>query len=219
MVMGVMQTDEIRAAVVDDHPLYRLGIRTLLANDLRLTVVIDVGSPEEALEQAQHQPIDLAILDLVLPGMSGVTLATRLHRMQPECKIVGLSMSDDTARIAELLRAGASGFVHKSQGPEAILEAVRLVLGGVRYLPANVSRDQIDELERTQNTHSLDHLTKREREIFELLVTGSSNDDIATKLFIARRTVETHRTHVMHKLAARSIVDLVRIAHRHGVGL
>jgi DNA-binding NarL/FixJ family response regulator len=181
--------------------------------------VIDVSEPALAIEQARGQQLDTALVDLVLPGMSGVTLARELHRIQPACKILGLSMSDDPNLIAELLRAGGSGFVHKSQGIQAILEAVHRVLAGERYLPEKISREQVEQLAGRPDAPSLELLSKREREVFELLVVGMSNDDIATKLFIARRTVEAHRNHVMHKLAARSIVDLVRIAFRHGIGV
>ncbi|MBA2539892.1 MAG: response regulator transcription factor [Deltaproteobacteria bacterium] len=194
-----------------------MGLRAALDLDPRLRVVIDTSSPQVALQLARDQPIDVAIIDLVLPGMTGSELATALRRLQPNVCVLGLSMLDEPMRIAEMLRAGAAGFVHKSQLPEAILEAVHAVLGGIRYLPPNAATDDIDRLLSGTAAWPLERLTSREREVFVLMVGGNTNDDIAARLFIARRTVETHRYHVMHKLEARSIVDLVRIALRHGI--
>lgn len=206
-----------RTALIDDHPLFRVGLRQALDLDPEIEVVIDTGSPREAIERAHEQVIDLAIVDLLLPEMSGVELAVELRHLQPTCTILGLSMLDEPTRIAAILRAGASGFAHKTQSPEQIREALHQVLGGVRYLPPAMQTDEIDRLASSADAWPLDHLTAREREVFGLMVEGYSNDDIAGRLFIARRTVETHRHRVMHKLCARSLVDLVRIAMRHGI--
>jgi DNA-binding NarL/FixJ family response regulator len=123
------------------------------------------------------------------------------------------------ARRADADRGAAQGgrLGHKTQPPDEILEAVHQVLGGVRYLPPAMPTDEIERLVANADAWPLEHLTSREREVFSLMVEGCSNDDIATRLFIARRTVETHRHRVMHKLSARSLVDLVRIALRHGI--
>lgn len=182
-----------------------------------LVVAFDTSTPREALELARTIPVDLVISDLVLPDMSGVAYTLAMRRLQPGCKVLGLSMLEDPLRIAELLRAGAAGFVHKGQPPETILEAVHLVLGGMRYLPPSISRHEIDALVGDPEAWPLERLTQREREVFLLLADGCSNDEIATRLFIARRTVEAHRYNVMHKVGARSVVDLVRMAVRHGL--
>lgn len=208
-----------RTALIDDHPVFRMGLRAVLDRDPRVAVVIDTGSPREAVALAAEHTIDVAIIDLLLPEMTGAELAIALRRLQPHIHVLGLSMLDEPMRIAELLRAGASGFAHKSEPPEAIVEAMHHVLGGIRYLPPTVAAAQIDHLMSSSDAWPLERLTAREREVFELMVEGLTNDDIASRLFIARRTVETHRHHVMHKLAARSIVDLVRIALRHGIAV
>jgi DNA-binding NarL/FixJ family response regulator len=130
--------------------------------------------------------------------------------------VLGLSVIDEPGLIADMLRAHACGFALKTQPVVEIIDAIRQVLGGLRYLPPRVSADAIDEkLQRTM-TDPLQRLTRREREVFELLIRGHSNDEIATKLFIARRTVETHRQRVMNKLSAHSIIHMQRIAARHG---
>jgi len=206
-----------RIALVDDHPLFRMGLRAILERDSQLEVVIDVDRGAQALEVAPQGLFDLAIVDCVLPEMSGAAFTAALHRVSPQTKILGLSMLDDPLRIAEMLRAGASGYALKSQPPDRIVEAVHLVIGGVRYLPESVSASEVETLVNEPSAWPLERLTAREREVFALLAEGQSNDDIASRLFIARRTVEAHRHHVMHKLGARSVVDLVRIAMRHGI--
>lgn len=212
-----MRTTPARVAMIDDHPLFRAGLRTMFDHDPKLSVAIDTGSPREALEQAEAESLDVLVVDLVLPEISGVEVIGLFKRIQPTCHVLALSMIDQPVRIAEALRAGALGFAHKGQPPSEILEAVHCVLGQVRYLPPSVRADDVDQLLATE--WLLDRLTTREREVFALLVDGCSNDEIATRLFIARRTVETHRNHVMHKLNARNVVDLVRLAYRHGVAV
>ncbi len=213
--MMVTSRAPARVAMIDDHPLFREGLRAVFERDPELIVAIDTGSPREALAHAEREKIDIAVVDLLLPDISGIELIAELRRLQPECLVLALSMLDLPLRIAEALRAGASGYAHKSQAPSEILEALHCVLGQVRYLPPSVPVAQVDELLATE--WPLDRLTSREREVFSLLVEGCSNDDIATRLFIARRTVETHRHHVMHKLNARNVVDLVHVAIRHGI--
>jgi DNA-binding NarL/FixJ family response regulator len=133
--------------------------------------------------------------------------------------VLGLSVIEDPGLIADMLRAHACGFAVKTQPIAEIIDALRQVLGGVRYLPPGVSRDAIDSELAGTRTHPLRRLTKREREVFELLIRGHSNDEIATELVIARRTVETHRQRIMNKLAAHSIAQMQRIAALHGGGL
>jgi DNA-binding NarL/FixJ family response regulator len=123
---------------------------------------------------------------------------------------------DDPGLIADMLRAHACGFASKTQEVSEILDAIRQVLGGIRYLPPRVSRDAVDAELAATPSHPMARLTRREREVFELLIRGHSNDEVATKLFISRRTVETHRQRIMRKLSAHSLAQMQRVAARHG---
>src|SRR6185312_2708252 len=181
-----------------------------------LEVVGQAGNAREALDLARSRPIDVAVVDILMPSMSGISLASELHEQQPDCKILGLSVIDEPGLIADMLRAHASGYALKTQNVDEILDAIRQVLGGIRYLPPAVSRDAIEELLDSPPHKSLDRLTRREREIFELVIRGRSSDQIATELSISRRTVETHRQRVMRKLSAHSLAQMQRIAARHG---
>lgn len=203
--------------LVDDHPLYRNGLRAVLARELDLDVIADVGSEHDAIEALERTACDIAVIDLVLPTTNGVTLTTTLKRLRPSCRVLGLSMLEEPIRIAQMLIAGADGFALKSQPSSEIIEAIRTVLSGARYLSPAISSDQIDAMIASDDARPLRRLTTREREIFDHLVAGRSNEDIAAILSIAVRTVETHRQHIFKKLGAHSLVELVRIGVKHGL--
>jgi DNA-binding NarL/FixJ family response regulator len=205
-----------RVAIVDDHPLFRQGLTVALRHELDLEVIGEAGDASSALELARRCELDVAVVDVLMPGMSGISLASELHQLQPRCKILALSVIDDPCLIADMLRAHACGFAIKTQSIPEIIEAIRQVLGGLRYLPPGISRDAVEvELARTER-NPLHHLTRREREVFELLIRGHTNDEIATKLFISRRTVETHRQRIGKKLSVHSVAQMQLLAARHG---
>jgi DNA-binding NarL/FixJ family response regulator len=205
-----------RVVVVDDHPLFRQGLLVALKREHDFEVVGEAGNAAEALTIARETALDLAVVDVLMPTTSGISLASELFELQPSCRVLGLSVIDDPGLVADMLRAHAWGYASKTQPVPEVIEALRQVLGGIRYLAPCVSRDAVDAELAVTPSQPLQRMTRREREVFELLIRGHSNDDIATKLFITRRTVETHRQRVMKKLSARSILEMQRIAARHG---
>lgn len=207
----------LRTLLVDDHPLFRLGLRIMLERETDLDIVAEAESASDALVIAGRQPLDVALIDIHLPGMDGISLASHLRRLQPTCSVIGLSVVDEPVQIAQLMNAGASGYVFKTQTAEAISDAVHRVRAGLRYLPPTLSRGDLDQLATADPVPLLEHLSLREREVFRRLIEGESNDDIATALFISRRTVETHRQRIMKKLGAHTIADLLHTATRHGL--
>lgn len=181
-----------------------------------MEVVGQAGNATEALDLARRVEIDVAVVDILMPGTSGISLTSELYEIQPNCRVLGLSVIDEPGLIADMLRAHAWGYAMKIQPIGEIVEAINAVLAGVRYLPPSVARSAVDAELVESIARPLERLTKREREIFELLIRGFSNDEIATRLVIARRTVETHRQRITNKLSAHSIAQLQRIAARHG---
>ncbi len=200
--------------LVDDHPLFRLGVATLLEREQDFQVVGHAGTVAEALELDASLRPDLVVMDVLLNDESGIDLARRLRAMR-DVHILGLSVLDEPVRIVEMIRAGASGYALKIQTFEEILEAMRSALAGQRYL-APAIREQVEEIAADDRKLPLERLTTREREIFELLVEGYSNAQIGEQLAIAPRTVDTHRQRILKKLGAHSIADLVRFAARWG---
>lgn len=200
----------IRTLIVDDHPLYRLGLRMILSREPDIDVVGETGDPADAVLLAERLMVDVVLVDLCLPVMDGIALTGRLRQANPDCHIVALSAIQEPLQIGQVLDAGAEGYILKTQDTSEIVAAIRAVLGGVRYLPSTISAHALEPT-------NLGLLSAREREVLELLIDGRSNDDIATSLFVARRTVETHRQRIMKKLGAHTIADLVHVAARLGV--
>jgi DNA-binding NarL/FixJ family response regulator len=207
---------KVRVGLVDDHPLFRKGLAAALRGEADLEVVGEAGNAQEAFALiAAHVP-DLVIIDVLMPETSGISLTRDVFERYPRCRVLALSVIDEPCLIADMLRAGAAGFALKTQPVEEILAAIRQVAADVRYLPPTVSQDAVEAELPAAGADSLGHLTRREREIFELVIRGFSNGAIATRLFIAVRTVETHRQRIMKKLAARSVAEMQRLAARHG---
>ena len=200
-----------RTLIVDDHPLFRLGLRMVLQREADLEVVGEATNGADALSLVSQLMVDVALVDLCLPILDGVALTSRLRETNPDCHVLGVSAVEEPLQIARMLQAGATGYFFKTQDTSELPAAIRLVHGGVRYLPSTVSAEQVC------SCRTLDVLSVREREVLELLIEGRSNDEIATALFVARRTVETHRQRIMKKLGAHTIADLVHIASRLGV--
>jgi DNA-binding NarL/FixJ family response regulator len=208
--------DRARIGIVDDHPLFRRGLGVTLQKERDLDVVCEVGSAIEVLAVARNVTMDLAIIDMMMPETSGFTLCAEIREIQPACKVLALSVIDEVGLIADILRAGASGYALKTQAVPEIVAAIHQVLGGIRYLPPTIPRDVIEAALSDTAAHPLVQLTRRERQVFELLIRGRSNDEIATGLFISVRTAETHRQRIGKKLSAYSIIQMQRIAARHG---
>ena len=210
--------DVLRSQIllVDDHPLFRAGLAMCLAVEPDLQVVAEASTAEEAVQRARDEVIDIAVIDVLMPTTTGISLASQLLEVKPHLKILGLSVLDEPTIIASMLRAGASGYALKTQPPQEVTEAIRAVLAGIRYIPPRVSQPAVMALVGGHGEQPLHRLTRREREIFDLLIRGHSNDEIGCRLFIARRTVETHRQRIMKKLATHSILDMIRVAARQG---
>jgi DNA-binding NarL/FixJ family response regulator len=202
--------------LVDDHPLFRAGLAVSLAQQPDLQVVAEASCARDALAILAREPVDIAVIDVLMPSSSGVSLAAQMIEARPRCKVLALSVLEEPVMIATMLQAGASGYALKTQTAADIMEAMRSVLAGERYLPPTVSTQAVLALVEGSTDRPLTRLTTREREIFDLLIRGKSNDEISSQLFIARRTVETHRQRIMKKLATHSILDMIRVAAQQG---
>ena len=206
-----------RIALVDDHPLYREGLRAVLVSQPAMEVVGEASVARDAVALASRATPDLVVIDVKLPDQSGASLTRELRHLQPRCKILALSMVEAPYSVMEMLRAGAAGYALKSQPTEEIVEAIRIVLRGGRYLAPRLPSGQIDDLASGAATGPFDRLSPREREVFDLLIRGRSSERVAAALSIAPRTAETHRQNIMTKLGVHSIVELLRLAAQHGL--
>ena len=204
-------------AIVDDHRLFREGFRALIASTPDMRIVAEASNSEEAVPMVRSTHPEVIVVDVMLPGASGIAVARELLRDDPSRKVMALSMAEDEAHVADALRSGVLGYASKRQSAAAVLEAIRTVARGERYLAPELSELARPALPNGQVPAALATLTAREREIFELCVSGMASKEIARHLHISPRTVETHRARILRKLGARSAVDLVRLAARAGL--
>jgi DNA-binding NarL/FixJ family response regulator len=206
--------------LADDHTVVREGLRLVLDAQPDLEVVAEAGDGAEAVERALEDDIDLAILDVTMPRMTGLQAAAELSRRRPELHTLILSMHDNEQYFFEALKAGASGYVLKTAANRDLIEACRAAMRGEPFLyPAAVQaliRDFLDRAKHGGETPQ-DPLTPRELEIVKLIAEGHTSEEIAEMLFISKKTVDRHRANVLEKLGMRNRVELTRYAIRRGL--
>ena len=211
---------KIRILLADDHTLVRDGLRMVLDSEPDLSVIAEAGDGAEALRIALGEDVDLAILDVAMPTMTGLQVARELQARRPEIKVLMLSMHDNEQYFFEALKAGASGYVLKSGANRDLVEACRAAMRGEPFLyPAALTALIRDILERADADGQAprDLLTPREQDVVKLIAEGHTSDEIAATLSIAKKTVERHRSNVLDKLGMRNRVDLTRYAIRRGL--
>ena len=208
-----------RILVADDHALVRSGLRQVLDSKPDLEVVAEAEDGAEAVEKALKEDVDLAILDVSMPRMTGIQAAAELQKRKPELKTLMLSMHDSEQFLFEALRAGASGYVLKSGADTDIVDAVRAAMRGESYLyPSAVTTLVRDYAERRgRGEEEFDVLTPRELEVLKLIAEAYTSKQIADALFISIKTVDRHRQNILEKLGMHDRVELVRYAIRRGL--
>jgi DNA-binding NarL/FixJ family response regulator len=207
-----------RILLADDHAVVRQGLRLVLDSEPDLEVVAEVGDGAEAVERALQDDVDLAILDVTMPRMTGLHAAAELGRRRPELRVLILSMHDNEQYLFEALKAGASGYVLKSVADRDLVEACRATMRGEPFLyPGAVTALICDFLARDDGDAELEPLTPRELEILKLIAEAHSTREIAEVLVISPKTVERHRANILDKLGMRDRVELTRYAIRRGL--
>jgi len=207
-----------RLLLADDHAMVRRGLRMILDAEPDLEVVAEAGDGAEAIELVVSEQIDLAVLDITMPRLTGLQAARELAQRRPETKLLMLSMHDNEEYLFEALRAGAAGYVLKSAVDRDLVEACRATLRGETFLyPGAVTALVRAHLERGGDDAEFDPLTPRESEVVKLVAEGMTTREIADALFISPKTVERHRANVLEKLGMRDRVDLTRYAIRRGL--
>jgi len=210
----------IRILLADDHALVRRGVRLILDSEPDLTVVAEAGDGAEALALARVHAIDLAVLDVAMPRLTGLQAARELARRSPRTRILLLSMYDNDQYFFEALRAGASGYVLKSVADRDLVEACRAVVREEPFIyPAALTALMREYLQRAGRGEALPGsvLTAREAEVVKLIAEGRSSQEIAALLVISVKTVERHRANVLQKLEIRDRTQLTRYAIRTGL--
>jgi DNA-binding NarL/FixJ family response regulator len=206
--------------LADDHPIVRHGLRDILDAEADFRVVAEVDDGAEAVRRAMQDDVDLAILDVTMPRMTGLQAARELTARRPELRILILSMHDNEQFFFEALRVGASGYVLKTAADRDLVEACRATMRGETFLHAGAVRALVrDFLDRARDGEAgpPDPLSPRELEVLKLVAEGHTSDEIAELLVISRKTVDRHRANILEKLGMRDRVDLTRYAIRRGL--
>jgi len=205
----------IRIVIADDHAMVRGGLKQIVATTSDIEVVGEATQGDEVLALLRQMPFDLLLLDMTMPGLSGVELIRRLHEEKPALPMLILSMHNEVQVVARALKAGASGYVTKDSEPEILLQAIRKIAAGGKYIdPALVDAMVFD----VRDWDSLPHesLSEREFQILKMIAAGCALGDIANQLYLSPKTISTHKMRLMQKLGIENNADLIRYATRHG---
>lgn len=202
----------IQLLIADDHRLMREGLKRLFELYEDVQVVAEAADGTQALEQLRSVSVDLLLLDISMPGLSGEALIARIAGQNPALPILVLSMHNDPHVAMRLMRGGARGYVTKGQSPEVLVEAVRTVAGGNRYIDPSLMEPIALSSLKPASRSGIDSLTNREFQIMRLLAAGLSVNQIANQLAISNKTVSTHKINLMEKMHFATNADLIRFA-------
>lgn len=206
----------IEILIADDHQMVREGLRSMLEKQEGMRVVGAVADGRAALRAAREQEPDVVVMDVAMSELNGVEATRQLLAELPGVKVVALSMHEDDRYVREMMKAGASGYVLKDCAFEELAKAIREVVAGHTYVCTRVSGALVRALSRPGES-VLDELTAREREVLQLYAEGHGTRDVADRLCLSVKTVETYRRQIAIKLGARNVADFTRVAIREGL--
>ena len=210
----------ITVFIADDHLMFRQGLHTLLDKTEGIKVVGEASDGQESMRQIEKLRPDIAVLDVAMPGLTGIEITKRIHKQIPETRVLILTMNADRFFTIEALKAGALGYLLKEDSFTQLVDAIRMVARGEIFisntLEPSVMKGFVHLAQQAKN-HSTNLLTEREREILQLITEGMTNQEMADLLHISASTVDTHRKNIMKKLDIHSIAGLVKFAIKHKV--
>lgn len=204
----------LNVLVVDDHELVRAGMRRLLEENPQVQSIAEASSGEEALQMATSERYDLVLMDISLPGISGLEASDKLLLMAPDSRIIMVTGKLEGGHIRKLLNAGVRGYITKGSSAEEMSKAMARVMAGEQYLSSDVAQQVAMDVINGDDGNPFDRLTTREGEIISLLLKGQRNRQISSNLHISEKTVSTHRTRAFEKLHVKTTAELVRLAIR-----
>ncbi|MDX6473007.1 MAG: hypothetical protein QOK22_1823 [Gaiellaceae bacterium] len=207
----------VRVLIVDDHAVFRAGLRMLINAEADMEAVGEAGNARDAVFQARALKPDVVLLDVVMPDQSGIDIVPTLLHERPETKVLVLSMQDDPQYVRQAFANGANGYILKEAADTEVVTAIREVAAGNNYVHPTVGARLMAAETAEARRADEDPLSDREREVLRLLALGHTNQEISAQLFISVRTAETHRAHIMQKLRLTSRAELVRYAIDQGV--
>ena len=212
---------KIRILLADDHTILRAGLKMMLYAQPDMEIVGEAQDGRQSMQEAQRLQPDIILMDITMPDMNGIEATKQIKKLLPEIKILILTMHEHDEYIFQALRAGASGYMLKEAADTELISAIHIIQSGQFYLSPTAQSvmvgDYLQRLRTGEDKDSYSSLTEREREILKLVAEGYTNNQIAERLVISPKTVDTHRTHIMDKLNLHSRAELVKYAMRRGL--
>ena len=212
-----------RILIIDDHPLFREGLKAIIVRNPKYEVVGEAGTGRQGLQMARELKPDLALVDMSLPDQNGIELTRNILKISPQTRVLMVSMHSKIDYIVRAFQAGASGYVVKESASDMLMQGIEHVLKGDYFMDTSVSQQVVKKLaglspkEAIVSAAGYDALTVREQEVMALLAEGLSTSQVADKLFISPKTAENHRSNIMRKLGLHSTVELIRYAAKLGL--
>ncbi len=221
----IQEMEKIKLILVDDHQLVRTGIANLLAGETGFEIIGEAADAKDLFELLRKSQPDITVLDIALPGMSGIEITKKLHNDYPGIRILILSMHTSEEFIFNAINSGARGYLPKNTSRKELIEAIYAIHRGEEFFAESISnvilksyiKKAKSDSPEDENNENL--LSKREIEVLKLFAEGMTNQEIADKLFISIRTVESHKNHIMARLELKTTVDLVKFAIRNNIVL
>lgn len=210
----------INIILADDHQIVRDGIKSMLSGDFEIAIVAEAADGEQLFSILKSSVPDIVLLDISMPGMSGIEICRIIHENNPEIKVIILSMYSDEEFVLQALRAGAFGYLPKNISRDELTKAIKLVFSGEQYISPLISSNWINSMlakAKNPDFNDINLLSKREIEILKLCAEGLTNKEISNRLFISGRTVESHKTHIMQKLDIKTAAGLTRFALKNNL--
>lgn len=208
----------IRILLVDDHDLFRAGVRSILQNQDGMIVVGEYANGEDAVNAIRKEPPDLVLMDVNMPGMGGIEATRKILQIAPDVKVIAVTVLSDDPFPNQLLDAGARGYISKGSGSEEMLEAIRMVMRGQHYISSEVAQKlTLANFRNRGESSPLATLTAREMQVMMMITHGQRNQDISDALFLSPKTVSTYRHRLFEKLDVSNDVELTHFAIRHGL--
>jgi len=206
----------IKLLLADDHAIVREGLKQLLAMTKEVQVVAEASNGNEVLEFVRKDKFDVLLLDMSMPGISGINLIIRLQSVAPSLPIVMLTMHNDPQIVRRVAKAGVAGYLTKDCEPESLLSAIKTVVKGRRFIDPALADRFMFELGPQENQNLLSNLSPRESEVFHLLAQGISVNEIAQRLTVSNKTISTHKMRLMQKMQFKNNSEIVRYAIENG---
>lgn len=205
----------IRVLIADDHDVIREGVKRILEDTPDIRVNGEARDGQELLQLARKQPCDVVVMDLTMPGRGGLDALKELRLERPKLPVLVLTMHDENQYAVRVIRAGASGYLTKAHVSERLVEAIRKVTGGGRYLTPEVAELLAQDVAEDPDHLGHERLSDREYQVFSLLATGKTVSEIAALLTLSVQTISTYRAHILQKLGLENTAQIIRYAHQH----